>query len=193
MVEITVAVGLLVLGTLSTLATIAGSNNLQGTSRRTKKASMLANDLLERYRSVGSGGLVNRLLSQGFPGNQVGNYTVVGGGVEGNFIISGTVNGEASELKGASVVTAVLTEFEVQNEMPTDLDGDGTVEFPVAGDSSTWDDVLDLDRDGDPENSVTGAYNVVPVRITVSYTTSQNDSQTLVLYSVIYPTSTSAP
>lgn len=107
LIEVMVCVGLLAVGLLATMAVSLSSSHLQQTSRGTKKATMLMNDLLERYRAVGRAALPARLLLP-FPNDRIGNYTVVTAPphTEASFTIAGTVGGEPTELRSRATARA---------------------------------------------------------------------------------------
>lgn len=178
-VEVMVCLGLLAIGLFATLAVSLSSSQLQQTSRGTAKATALLNDLLERYRAVGANSLVIRLAAE-FPNDRVGNYTVNDTDTEGSFTITGTVNGEASELVGATVTATILTEQQTHTLMPVDLTGDGVP------------DVQDLDGNGDPNNSDFNGYVIMPLRVVVTYPTRTSAGHTVSISActVVYPTAT---
>lgn len=176
-VEIMVCMGLLAVGLLATLAASLSSSQLQQTSRGTKKATMLMNDLLERYRAVGANSLVARLAME-FPNDRVGNYTVNDTDTEASFTITGTVGGEASELVGTTASVTVLTEQQTNTFMPVDLSD------PADG----VPDVQDLDGNGDPDASDFAAYSIIPLRIVLTYPTGGGQTATITACTVVYPT-----
>lgn len=176
-----VCVGLLAVGLFATMAASLSSTQLQQTSRATKKATALMNDVLERCRAFGANSLVAR-LSMELPDDRIGAYTVNDGETEGSFTITGTVNGDATELVGTTVTVTVLTEQQTHTFMPADTS------TPADG----VPDVQDLDGNGDPDDSDLAAYSMLPVRIVITYPTRTNAGHTVTLTActVIYPTAT---
>lgn len=170
--EVIVAASLLAVGSMSTMAVMSSAMSAGAQTRKTNKAALLMDALLERYRGVGEAKLLdqgaNRYLAR--PLTQFREYTLASGSTMESFTIEGLVGGGLPELKGATVTTEILSELEAAESFFIDLDGDGQP------------DPVSFDGDG-PENSNVAEYNLVPLRIVIAY-----DGIELVGHTIVYPT-----
>lgn len=184
LLELMVALGVFAIALLATLASIASSDQLRATSRETELAAEILNDRLERYQALGKSTV---------PGWQ---QTLVDRCVSDNAAPNNTDSRFADF--GHSITVVILGESESAATFAIDKDGNGVP------------DPIDLDDDGNMnENGVnrggsqaglpagwTGgasdayAYSIIPVRVTVTWSTAtgrgaQSRSQSSV--TLVYP------
>lgn len=181
-IEVAVALGLLAVAMLGTLAAIGMGGRLRQTSRESELAAELLNDRLEHYQALG------KVTTAGLAWQQ----SVV-----------------AALVAEATFVDARLPQFSGQAFVLDELDAAAT--FAIDKDGSAGLDPLDLDDDGnDGESGVqrggvddlpaawnqgksgapacdVHAYVVIPIRVVVTWTTLTGGTKTLTGTTIIYP------
>lgn len=166
LVEVMVAMGVLVFATLATLAALSQSAQVRQSSTESEDASQILYAEMARIRTSSAD------MSQ-----------VVTRHGDTTFLTAIT-----TELKDPQVLVTVLSEAECSTVFLADLDHD-----PLTGVNGH--DLYDLDGDGTPgendANSTRGDYTLmVPVRLTLTWTTVTNTQRTVSMHSFIYPSKT---
>lgn len=185
MLELMVALGVFAIALLATLASIASSDQLRMTSRESELAAEILNDRLEGYQALGKAAVQNW---QGVLVNRC----------------NADMNGTDPRLPGSVITVAVLDEVDTANTFvidkdgtagadPLDLDDDGNMNesgvfsgsTPPATIHASWNQGKTA-----PFNSDVSAYSIVPIRVTVTWTTTTGgggQARSLSAVTLVYP------
>lgn len=181
-IEVAVALGLLAVALLATLAAIGMGGQLRQTSRESELAAELLNDRLEHYQPLG------KITTAGLPWQQT------------------VTNALVAE---ATFTDTRLPQFSGQAFVLDELDAAAT--FAIDKDGTAGNDPLDLDDDGNTNESGVNrggvddlpaawnqgklgahtsdvhAYLVIPIRVVITWRTLTGGTKTLSGTTLVYP------